>query len=97
MSWFDKVQANLKDAAAKAGITPEKLKSVTDTINAELAKVPDHAKALKASAEQHGVSVDKIQAALEHAGAEIGKAADQAGAQIDQALNSKTPPTPPKA
>ncbi len=94
MSWFDKVQANLKDAAAKAGLTPEKLKSVTDTLNAELAKVPDHAKALKVSAEQHGVSVDKIQAALEHAGAEIGKAADSVGTQIDDALKDATKPPP---
>jgi len=38
-------QANLKDAATKAGLTPEKLKSVTDTLNAELSKLPDHAKA----------------------------------------------------
>ena len=93
MSWFDKVQANLHDAAAKAGLTPEKLKSVTDTLNHELSKLPDHAKALKVAAEQHGIEVGKIQAALEHAGAELGKAADQAADQVSQAINKKPPPS----
>jgi hypothetical protein len=93
MSWFDKVQANLKDAATKAGLTPEKLKSVTDTLNTELSKIPDHAKALKATAEQHGIEVSKIQEALMHAGAEVGKAADHVGDQINQAINKKPPPS----
>ena len=82
MSWFDKVQANLKDAAAKAGLTPEKLKSVTDTLNAELSKIPDHAKALKVTAEQHGIEVSKIQDALSHAGAELTKAVDSVADQV---------------
>ena len=76
MSWFDKFEANIQDAANKAGITPDKLKSVADTLNKELAKVPDHAKALKAAAEQHGIEVGKIQDALNHAGAELTKGVD---------------------
>jgi ABC-type transporter Mla subunit MlaD len=82
MSWFDKIQANLQDVATKAGLTPDKLKSITDTLNQELAKVPDHAKALKATAEQHGIEVGKIQEALSHAGAELTKAVDSAADQI---------------
>jgi DNA repair ATPase RecN len=93
VSWFDKVQANLHDAAAKAGLTPEKLKSVADTLNQELSRIPDHAKALKAAAEQHGIEVGKIQEALAHAGAELGKAADQAAAQVGEAINKKPPPS----
>ena len=31
-------------------------KGVADTLNRELAKPPDHAKALKATAEQHGIA-----------------------------------------
>jgi len=93
MSWFDKVQANLKDAATKAGLTPEKLKSVTDTLNAELSKLPDHAKALKATAEKHGIEVGKIQEALSHAGAELTKAVDQAADQVGQTINKKPPPS----
>ncbi|MBV9045314.1 MAG: hypothetical protein JO348_06135 [Alphaproteobacteria bacterium] len=91
MSWFDKVQANLKDAATKAGLTPEKLKSVADTLNHEMSKLPDHAKALRTAAEQHGIEVGKIQEALSHAGAEIGKAADQIGDKIGEAVNKKPP------
>jgi len=94
MSWFDKVQANLKDAAAKAGLTPEKLKSVTDTLHQELAKIPDHAKALKATAEQHGIEVDKIQTALAHAGAEIGKTATEVSGKLDDAFKSATAKPP---
>ena len=90
MSWFDKINANLHDVAAKAGITPEKLKGVVDTLNHELAKLPDHAKALKATAEQHGIEVGKIQQALEHAGAELGKGADQIAAEVFE----KKPPAP---
>ncbi|HUO87636.1 MAG TPA: hypothetical protein VMU08_00565 [Rhizomicrobium sp.] len=93
MSWFDKLQANLQDAANKAGLTPDKLKSVADTLNKELAKVPDHAKALKTTAEQHGIAVDKITDALNHAGAELTKVADQVGDQIGQAVNKKPPPS----
>ncbi len=89
MSWFDKLQDNIKDAANKAGLTPEKLKQVGDTLNAELAKVPDHAKALKAAAEQHGVSVDKITDALNHAGAELTKAVDSAATQVNDNINKK--------
>jgi hypothetical protein len=89
MSWFDKLQANLQDAAAKAGITPEKLKGVADTLNAELSKLPDHAKALKATAEAHGVEVDKILAALDHAGAEATKFVDGVAADV-----AKGPPPP---
>ena len=33
MSWYDKINDNLHDIANKAGLTPEKLKSVTDTLN----------------------------------------------------------------
>jgi hypothetical protein len=84
MSWFDKLQANLQDAANKAGLTPDKLKSVADTLNKELARVPDHAKALKAAAEQHGIEVDKIQAALDHAGAEVTKGVDSIASQVFQ-------------
>ncbi|MEI9992617.1 MAG: hypothetical protein WDM86_21615 [Rhizomicrobium sp.] len=92
MSWYDDLQANLKDAATKAGLTPEKLKSVGDTLNRELARVPDHAKALKAAAEQHGVEVDKILEALNHAGAEMTKAVDDAASAV-----SRNVPPPPKA
>ena len=91
MSWLEQVQSNIHDVAAKAGLTPEKLKHVTDTLNAELAKVPDHAKALAATAEQHGIPVAKIQEALAHAGAELGKAADEVAAQVGSAFN-KNPP-----
>lgn len=82
MSWFDKIQANLHDVANKAGLTPEKLKEVSDTLNKELSRLPDHAKALKATAEQHGIEVGKIQAALEHAGAEISKGADHIAGEV---------------
>jgi len=82
MSWFDKIQSNLHDVAAKAGITPEKLKDVTDTLNKELAKLPDHAKALKATAEQHGIEVGKIQEALSHAGAELSSGAEKLADQV---------------
>ena len=82
MSWFDKIQANLHEIAGKAGLTPEKLKAVTDTLNKELAALPDHARALKATAEQHGIEVGKIQEALEHAGAELGKQADSIADQV---------------
>jgi hypothetical protein len=82
MSWFDNIQSNLHDIAAKAGITPDKLKDVADTLNKELAKLPDHAKALKVAAEQHGIEVGKIQDALEHAGAELSKGADQIASQV---------------
>ena len=88
MSWFDKINANLHDAAYKAGLTPEKLKGVVDTLNHELSKLPDHAKALKATAEQHGIEVGKIQEALEHAGTELGKGADQIAGQV---FNKKPP------
>jgi DNA repair ATPase RecN len=90
MSWFDKLQANLQDAANKAGLTPEKLQSVADTLNRELAKVPDHAKALKAAAEQHGIEVGKIQEALDHAGAEMTKVVDSVASEAF----GKTPPPP---
>ena len=89
MSWFDNLNANLHDAAKKAGLTPEALKGVADTLNKELAKLPDHATALKAAAEQHGIEVGKIQQALEHAGAELGKGADQIAAQV---FENKPPP-----
>jgi hypothetical protein len=82
MSWFDKLQANLQDAANKAGLTPDKLKSIGDTLNKELAKLPDHAKALKATAEQHGIEVSKIQEALDHAGAEVTKGVDSVADQV---------------
>ena len=88
MSWFDKINANLHDVANKAGLTPEKLKGVADTLNKELAKLPDHARALKATAEQHGIEVGKIQEALEHAGTELAKGADQIA---DQVFNKKPP------
>ncbi|HEY4940218.1 MAG TPA: hypothetical protein VII56_02225 [Rhizomicrobium sp.] len=82
MSWFDNIQANLHDIAAKAGMTPDKLKAVTDTLNHELSRLPDHARALKATAEQHGIEVGKIQDALEHAGTELGKQADSIADQV---------------
>ncbi len=88
MSWFDNLHANLHDIANKAGLTPEKLKGVADTLNKELAKLPDHAKALKATAEQHGIEVGKIQEALSHAGAELSKGADQVAGQV---FNKKPP------
>jgi hypothetical protein len=90
MSWFDKLQTNLQDAATKAGLTPAKLKAIGDTLNRELAKVPDHAKALKAAAEQHGIEVGKIQEALGHAGAEMTKVVDGLASDI-----SKSGPKPP--
>ncbi|HEY4987730.1 MAG TPA: hypothetical protein VII39_14010 [Bradyrhizobium sp.] len=89
MSWFDKLQENIKDAANKAGLTPEKLKDIGDTINKQLAAVPDHAKALKAAAEEHGIEVSKIQDALSHAGAELTKAVDSVA---DQVKNTTTKP-----
>ncbi|HXC54593.1 MAG TPA: hypothetical protein VNU97_04815 [Rhizomicrobium sp.] len=91
MGWFDTLQANLHDAATKAGLTPDKLKDVADTLNKELAKVPDHARALKAAAEQHGIEVGKIQDALGHAGAELSNAADNVAAQVFT-KKSGTPP-----
>ena len=95
MSWFDDLQANLRGAAAKAGLTPETLKSVADTLNRELARVPDHAKALKATAEQHGIEVEKILQALDHAGAEATKVVDGVAAEIFPRPPSP-PPTAPK-
>jgi hypothetical protein len=95
MSWFDAIQKNLHEVANKAGLTPEKLKQVSDTLNAELAKMPDHMKALKATAEQHGIEVDKIQAALEHAGTSISEQADKLGKDI--LPGSQNPPPTTKA
>ena len=88
MSWFDNIHANLHDTANKASLTPEKLKGVADTLNKEWAKLPDHAKALKTTAEQHGIEVGKIEEALTHAGAELGKGAEQIA---DQVFNKKPP------
>jgi hypothetical protein len=82
MSWYDKIHDNLQDIATKAGLTPEKLKSVTDTLNKELAKIPDHAKALQATAEQHGIEVGKIRESLAHAGAQLSDAADSVAGQV---------------
>ncbi|HJW40923.1 MAG TPA: hypothetical protein VJ476_06815 [Rhizomicrobium sp.] len=89
MSWFDKLQANLQDAATKAGLTPDKLKEIGDTLNKELAKLPDHAKALKTAAEQHGIEVGKIQEALNHAGAEMTKAVDGMASDISKSQPPK--------
>ena len=84
MSWFDKLHANLQDAATKAGLTPDTLKGVADTLNKELSKLPDHAKALKATAEAHGIEVGKIQESLNHAGAEVTKAVDGIAAEVSK-------------
>jgi hypothetical protein len=87
MSWFDKLQENIQDAATKAGITPETLKNIGDTISKQLAAVPDHAKALQAAAEEHGIDVNKIQEALGHAGADLSKAV---GSIVDQVKSTTT-------
>jgi hypothetical protein len=87
MSWFDALQENIVEAANKAGLTPETLKGIGDTISKQLAAVPDHAKALQAAAEEHGIDVAKIQDALSHAGADISKAV---GSMVDQVKSTTT-------
>ncbi len=94
MSWYNKINENLHDIANKAGLTPEKLKSVTDTLNKELAKIPDHAKALQVTAEQHGIEVGKIKESLAHAGTQLGQAAESVA---DQVFHKTPGPNPPAA
>lgn len=72
MGLFDDIQGNLDAIAGKVGMSPDQVKSLTDTLQSELANAgSDKLTALKATAEQHGVSVDKIQELLNHGGVNL--------------------------
>lgn len=69
MGLFDVLQGNLDAIAGKIGMTPDQVKSITDTLQAQLKQTGgNHLAAMEATAAQHGVPVDQIQQLLTHGG-----------------------------
>jgi hypothetical protein len=85
MGLFDNI--NLNDLGAKVGLTPEKVKAITDTLHKTAQDGAHHISALEAAAAEHGVTVAKIQEVLGHAGNQISDAATGA---FNSVFNKKT-------
>ena len=68
MGLFDTLESQAEAIAGKAGVTPDQVKAIGDTIRAQLGDGSNHVAALESAAAQHGIPVDKIQEILGHAG-----------------------------
>lgn len=72
MGMFDGLLNQFQDIAAKIGITPEQLKSVTDGLETRLAQGGDKMEALKATAAENGISLEQLQGMMGKLNAEGG-------------------------
>lgn len=88
MGMFDGILNQFQDIAAKVGISPEQLKSVTDGLEARLAQGGDKMEALKATAAEHGISAEQLQGMLSNLNAE-GGLLDKIGIGGDDGLINK--------
>ncbi|MEI9930576.1 MAG: hypothetical protein WDM89_08505 [Rhizomicrobium sp.] len=80
MGLFDNIEGNLDSIAGKVGITPDQVREITNTVQANLTSSEGNpAAALEATAAQHGVSVDTIQQILNHGGGLESELGDIAG------------------
>lgn len=68
MGLFDNLESQAEAIAGKAGISPDQVKAIGDTLQSQLGNGSDQMAALEATAQQHGIPVDKIQEVLGHAG-----------------------------
>jgi hypothetical protein len=69
MGLFDMIEGNLDSIAGKVGITPDQVREIANTVQANLTSSDGNpAAALEATAAQHGVPVSTIQEILNHGG-----------------------------
>ncbi len=69
MGLFDNIEGNLDAIAGKVGLTPDQVREIANTVQANLTSSGGNpAAALEATAAQHGVSVETIQQILNHGG-----------------------------
>jgi chorismate mutase len=80
MGLFDNIEGNLDAIADEVGITPDQVKAITNSVQANLTSSEGNpAAALEATAAQHGVSVETIQEILNHGGGLESELGDFAG------------------
>lgn len=65
---FDKFMANLDETAGELGLSPDQLKTLTESFSCKLNGDGDQLKALIEVAEEHGVPVDTLKAAFQRLG-----------------------------
>ncbi len=69
MGLFDNIEGNLDAIAGKVGISPDQVRAITNSVQANLTSSEGNpAAALEAVAAQHGVSVATIQEIMNHGG-----------------------------
>ena len=61
MGLFDNIESNLESIGGKVGLSPDQVKEIANTVQANLTSSDGNpAAAIEAAAAQHGVSVDTI-------------------------------------
>lgn len=68
MGLFDNLESQAESIAAKAGISPDQVRSISSSLQSQLGDGSNQVAALESVAQQHGLPVDKIQEVLGHAG-----------------------------
>jgi hypothetical protein len=80
MGLFDNIEGNLESIGGKVGLSPEQVREIANTVQANLTSSEGNpAAALEATAAQHGVSVSTIQEILNHGGGLESELGDFAG------------------
>ena len=80
MGLFDNIEANLDTIAGKVGITPDQVRAVTNTFQANLTSTDGNPlAAIEATAAQHGITTSTIHEILNHGGGLQGELGDIAG------------------
>jgi len=62
--FLDGIIGNLDDIAARVGIPPEQIQSVTESLGARIQGGAGQTEALAATASEHGLSLEKLQGVL---------------------------------
>jgi hypothetical protein len=80
MGLFDNIEANLDSIAGKVGITPDQVRSITNTFQSNLTSTDGNPlAAIEATAAAHGISTGTIHEILNHGGGLQSELGDVAG------------------
>ncbi|HEV2653124.1 MAG TPA: hypothetical protein VGU69_17815 [Rhizomicrobium sp.] len=80
MGLFDNIEANLDSIAGKVGITPDQVRSITNTFQANLTSTDGNPlAAIEATAAAHGITTGTIHEILNHGGGLQSELGDVAG------------------